>query len=184
VRNFQKLTLACVASGAVFFGRLSAQDSAPRDTVASVRLLKLDNPEYPAVARAARIAGDVVVVVAIEKNGSVKSVAVIGGPQLLRVAAVESAEHSQFECANCTADSNSIRITYTFQISEPRGCTDPAKDSQQQATVDVGEQNVAASSHVTLSVPSISTCDPVATVERSRSVKCLFLWHCARKYDL
>jgi TonB family protein len=69
-----------------------------------VVLTKLFPPQYPPLARQARIMGDVKIHLAIRRDGSVISMQLISGHPMLAPAAIESAQKSEFECRNCTRD--------------------------------------------------------------------------------
>jgi len=93
---------------------------------ASVVLTGLSEPVYPEIALAARVQGDVDLLLKVRKDGSVESVIVISGPPLLMRAALSSAEQSQFECLNCVEALTASRLVYTYRIDEPRpSCTAP-----------------------------------------------------------
>jgi protein TonB len=49
-----------------------------------------ENPTYPAIAKAARIQGTVVLQATISKNGTIENLRVIGGPPMLQSAATEA----------------------------------------------------------------------------------------------
>jgi TonB family protein len=58
--------------------------------VAQGLLLEKTNPEYPAVAKAARVSGTVVLQAIISKTGSIEDLHVISGPPLLQGAAMDA----------------------------------------------------------------------------------------------
>ncbi len=108
-----------VAAVAVSFLMVSAiaeaQDATGSATPATgVVLTKLSPPVYPPLARQARIMGDVTVQVLIRKDGSVASAEVISGHPMLKQAALDSAQKSQFECRGCNDEVSSYPMTYTF----------------------------------------------------------------------
>ena len=61
---------------------------------------KLPPPSYPPIALAAHVFGDVELTVAVRSDGTVDSVEVVSGPQILRQAAVDSAKQPQFACGD------------------------------------------------------------------------------------
>jgi len=65
--------------------------------VSGGRLIKRVNPSYPAAARQARIQGTVVLCATINKDGVVRNVRPLFGPQELIPAAVEAAEQWRYE---------------------------------------------------------------------------------------
>src|SRR5580700_9621289 len=87
------------------------------DATPQVVLTKLSPPVYPSLARQARIMGDVKVQVLIRKDGSVASAEVISGHPMLKQAALESAQKSQFECHGCEGVI-SYSLAYTFAIGD------------------------------------------------------------------
>jgi TonB family protein len=66
-----------------------------------VVLTKLSPPIYPPLARQARITGDVKIQLRIRKDGGIESAEVVSGHAVLKQAALESAQQSQFECQGC-----------------------------------------------------------------------------------
>ncbi len=86
-----------------------------------VVLSKLFPPNYPPLARQARIFGDVHLKVSIHSDGSINSVTVIDGPPMLRQAALDSARQSHFDCEHCEGSGPVERtFTYSFQIPEQK----------------------------------------------------------------
>jgi TonB family protein len=66
-----------------------------------VVLVKLSPPIYPPLAHQAWIKGDVKIQVSIRKDGSVESAEVVSGHPMLKLAALQSARKSQYECRDC-----------------------------------------------------------------------------------
>jgi TonB family protein len=164
---------ACAAQG------LSVADSSQN----GVDLTKLVQPIYPPMARAARITGDVDLVLTVRPDGAVDSVVVISGHPLLKESAVTSARQSQFECRRCTEQFNKYRLVYTFNIEgececEPRE-TPSIKKEPQQAYPQFSD----AQHRVTVVAQVLCICDPAATKIRVRSVKCVYLWRCGFRIE-
>ena len=89
-----RLAILFFASYTVF-----AQTDAPVPAAAAgVFLVKLSPPVYPPLARQARIMGDVRIQLAIRRDGSIESSEGVSGHPLLKQAALESAQQSEFEC--------------------------------------------------------------------------------------
>ena len=158
---------------------LSSADS-PRD---GVSLTKLIQPIYPPFARAARITGDVDLVLTVRPDGVVDSVVVSSGHPLLKESAVASARQSQFECRGCTEQFSKYRLVYTFNIEgececEPRETPSIKKEPQQAYPQFPDVQH-----RVTVVAQVLCTCDPANTIIRARSVKCLYLWRCGSKIE-
>ena len=84
----------------------------------SVRILHQEVPVYPAVARAVRQQGDVVVRMVIDPFGIPTSVTVEQGPPLLRTAAEQAARQWRFSPAlvNGQAVSASFLLTLKFRL--------------------------------------------------------------------
>jgi protein TonB len=64
--------------------------------VATGRLLAPIQPVYPAIARAARIQGTVVVQAVISKDGKIEQLHVISGPPMLQSAATEAIQRARY----------------------------------------------------------------------------------------
>jgi TonB family protein len=148
-----------------------------------VALTKLVQPIYPPVARAARITGDVDLVLTVRPDGAVDSVAVASGHPLLRESAMTSARQSQFECRGCTEQFYKYRLVYTFNIEgececEPRETPSIKKEPQQAYP-----QFPDAQHRVTVVALVLCICDPAVAKIRVRSVKCLYLWSCGSKIE-
>jgi TonB family protein len=69
---------------------------------------------YPPLSRQAHIMGDVKVRVLIRKDGTVESGEVVSGHPMLKQAALDSAQKSQFECRGCGDELSSYSMIYTF----------------------------------------------------------------------
>jgi TonB family protein len=67
----------------------------------NVSVVKLFPPVYPPLAKQARIAGDVQLTLAVRPDGSINSATVVSGHPLLKQAALDSAQRSQFACEKC-----------------------------------------------------------------------------------
>lgn len=143
---------------------------------AVVILARVSPPTYPPVGRTAHITGDVVVMVNVRQDGSVESVLVVSGSPLLGQAALESAQHSQFECRECTDRTTSYQITYTFRL-DSSGCCASADGGKQNQTYPHITQS---DNHVTVVDLSGCICDPIST-RKIRSMKCLYLWRCGNQ---
>jgi TonB family protein len=87
-----------------------------------VVLTKLFPPAYPPLARQARIMGDVKLQVGIRQDGSVASGDVVSGHPMLKQAALDSAQKSQFECRQCGDPVTAYSMTYTFGFYDDGGC--------------------------------------------------------------
>ncbi|MGA9964281.1 MAG: energy transducer TonB [Terriglobales bacterium] len=171
-----------LAVGAVSFFTFvecaSAQSSQSSGAAQSgvVVLTKLAQPRYPPLARQARIQGDVEVTVGVRQDGSVESAVIASGHAMLREAALESAQNSQFECRGCGEAVTSYSLVYSFQLATERTAGLPHDDGDPQPIHVFQSQN-----HVTVvAEPTVAIFDvwPV----RVRSAKCLYLWRCGLRY--
>jgi TonB family protein len=158
---------------------LSAQSSGSSSNVTGVaELTKLVNPTYPPLALQARIMGDVDVMVAIRRDGSVESARLVNGHPMLAVAALESAKRSQFECRECREAVTSYALKYKFQMSSrEHPCdSDSYNDQPPVPELDPARHEVAVSGW------ALQTCDPAVTMHKVRSAKCWYLWRCSTRY--
>ena len=169
------LVVAAVSLSAAVV-RASAQN---REAPASgIVLTKLADPAYPPLARQARIIGDVDLMLAIRRDGIVESAVVVSGHPMLKQAALDSAQRSQFECRGCSEAVNSYALKYTFQITArdpPKDCNTYMEEKHLPAEVDVSRHQV------TVSAWEMWTCDPAVRIVKFRSAKCLYLWRCGAR---
>ena|SRR5579859_288764 len=148
---------------------------------AEVVLTTLADPLYPPVARQARVTGDVELMLEIKKDGNVQSAIVVSGHPLLKQAALDSAQHSQFECRNCTQEVQSYRLFYSFQLGPTSYCTqalDGPKGNQEEGGY---PRVIESQNHVTLIDQPVGTCDMAFELGKVRSWKCFYLWRCASR---
>lgn len=145
----------------------------------NVVLIKLANPSYPPLARQTRISGDVELTLEVRNDGSIQSASVVKGHPILKQAALDSAEHSQFECRKCSEGIASYSMLYTFQLMGSEGCCTLSKAN---ANVDPQDQQlphvIQSGNHVTVIDQPPCICDPAFDIQRVRSVRCLYLWKC------
>lgn len=144
--------------------------SSPDASQPEVVLTKLSPVVFPPLARMANIVGEVRVQVGIRKDGSVASAELISGHPMLKQAALESAQQSQFECRGCGEAVTSYLLTYTFEIKDDGNCCD-AQSRAPEVTQMQG--------HITIVSAQICICDPASTLTRKvHSAKCFYLWKC------
>lgn len=157
---------ACLAS--LVLGQTPA--SIPRQ----VKIVQLPLAEYPAMALAAHVWGDVRLEITLKPDESVETVEALSGPPMLRQPAVKFAQQARFRCANC-GDGNPFEITVHYVLKESV-CPDQIKGSVFPTEHSVG-------SDVTIEGQPFSFCDPSVTVSRirTRSLKCIYLWHCGSR---
>jgi len=154
----------------------SANSTTPQTDVV---ITNLANPIYPPLARQVNVYGDVKVSLGIRLDGTVESAVVISGHPLLGQAALDSAQHSQYECRSCTEPVTSFSLFYTFQL-EGEGCAPnvkaPASGSLQEAkpiSPEIRPQN-----HLLVAVQRICISCPGPDSKKVRSARCLYLWKC------
>jgi len=155
-----------LALAALFWATASIFAQEPQLAIA-----KLEAPVYPAMARAARVWGDVILNVTLASDGSANAVTVESGPPMLRQAAINSAIRSQFQ-ANLENRTGGYRLVYRFVLDQTTKC----EHDDSYPRVKHG------ANLVTITEQNVPLCDPAALIETCfRSAKCLFLWKCGSK---
>ena len=151
------------------------QENTPTAVAAgpTIVISKLVKPIYPAIARAARISGEVEVRLAIAKDGTVISAVVLSGPPMLQEAAIKSAQESHFDCRRCVAETNSYGLVYSFEFSTQM--LPPV--SRQQETLHV----IQSGNHITVVAQPSQLHIYFANVQ-ARSARCLYLWRCGYRW--
>lgn len=164
-----------VPIGAAAQGTVANESSGSMDG-AKVVMTKLYPPVYPPLARAAHIAAIVVINVTVRPDGAVASTELVSGHPMLSVAALESAQKSQFECRGCAGEPAAYSLTYSFKIvGECR--FGPNCEELEPHTTQVTEQP----GRVEISAGPACCCDPAAAITKTRSAKCLYLWKCGHR---
>lgn len=180
-RRYRSLVLA----GAVLFFAAAVERGSSQTVSSSdasqgkVVLTKLFEPTYPPLALQARIAGDVDLTLTVRRDGSVESAVFVSGHPMLKPAALDSAQRSQFECEACGETVTSYPLKYRFQITSrgyPKDCDYTEK--QPPAEIDI------ALHQITVSGWAMGICDPASRIIKVRSAKCLYLWKCSTRYEL
>jgi TonB family protein len=185
--SFLRWTPALVIGLSLAVAESSAQTSvsseAPQDGAA---LTKLSQPVYPPLARQTRIAGDVVILLGIRTDGTVESAAVNSGHPLLKQAALDSAQKSQFQCRKCSDPVTTYRLVYTFQLVGPTDCCKATERSANDTQADQPVPRIVQSqNHVTVIDRPVCVCDIYdPALIKVRSLKCLYLWRCGLRYSL
>jgi TonB family protein len=178
--HFLKVFLAGVAAFPFAVVRDSfAQAAKPDSPQSGIVLANLSAPIYPPLARQTQITGEVNLSLGIRPDGSVESVAVISGHPLLRQAALESAQQSQFECRGCREPLTSYSLVYRFQLTGGDCCT------QAKGSSDLAQPNekppvqiIQSRNQITVIDRATCFCDPGVLAWKVRSAKCLYLWTC------
>lgn len=162
-------------------GKSSAQVVSSSATVEDrVVLLKLSEPAYPPIARAARIQGDVSVTLGIRPDGSVESAVIVSGHPLLGLAALDSARQSRFECRACPSARNSYSLKYKFELVSPDVTKDCATLTDEELHEHSAKVNLSQHEITVLALPVV-ICDPAGEIRKVRSAKCLYLWRCGSR---
>ncbi|HWY22945.1 MAG TPA: hypothetical protein VNX26_17085, partial [Candidatus Acidoferrum sp.] len=108
--------------------------------------------------------------VMIRKDGSLDSAEIISGHPLLKQAALDSAQRSQFECRACSVEVTTYSLAYAFEISGECRFGPNCEHIQSPPKVEQSQGRVA------ITAEPWCTCDPVS--RRVRSAKCFYLWKC------
>jgi TonB family protein len=140
-----------------------------------VVLSKLPQPIYPQMARIAHIQGEVEVKLGIRKDGSIESAVAVSGHPILKQAALDSAQQSQFECQGCSDKVTFYSLIYSFQFATGPS-TSPKQNESSGVHVVQSENRV-----MVFAEPVPIHIDNFAYI-RVRSVKCLYLWSCGSRW--
>ena len=163
----------------------SQNQSAISPTIApqGIILSKLFTVTYPPLARQARISGEVKLTLQVRKDGSVALAVPVNGHPLLIQAAIDSAQKSQFECTECKEEMNLVELVYSFDLAvSPHPCESTENPSGQNTTLgNTVPRVVQIQNHVSVVDHPAYICDPPGEIKkRSRSIRCLYLWRCAK----
>lgn len=144
-----------------------------------VVLTKLSYPIYPQLARQTRISDDVKVSLGIRRDGSIESAAVVSGHPLLQQAALDSAQHSHYECRGCTEPVAWFSLSYSFELRGNSchpdvGATSSATPREEK----LSSAEIEPRNHVEVVAEGVCIIDSWPT-KKVRSPKCLYLWKCA-----
>jgi TonB family protein len=164
MRMLASLGLAVTGATALIATTTSAAGRVPEQ--GQVVPVTLAAPVYPPIATAARVTGDVVVLLRIRPDGTVADVELLNGIPLLNDAAVSAARDSRFDCRACDGDGGAYRVRYSFQFDVP------------QQSPDVGGEG-EAHVHVTAQAPRLHILFSDLSV---RSVTCAYLWRCGSQW--
>ena len=80
-----------------------------------ISVIKFVAPSYPAIARVARIEGDVRLLVEIAPDGSAKAVTILSGHPMLKEVAASAVKQWRFGCQRCNEELRHI-VTITFEL--------------------------------------------------------------------
>jgi TonB family protein len=160
--------------------RLPAQEAKSGETHSDISIVKLFPPVYSPLAKQARITGDVQLTLMIRPDGSVDSATVQSGHPLLKQAALDSAQRSQFACEGCGKEVRSVQMVYSFQLDPTVYCTESSGTPNADKREDSYPRLTQAGNHITVIDQPVGTCDPAfkITEKKVRSIKCMYLWKC------
>jgi TonB family protein len=172
--------LASIILLSVSISRLPAQQTNDRATQGTVSVAKLAPPVYPPLAKQARIAGDVQLALVVRADGSIEAASVISGHPLLKQAALDSAQHSEFGCRDCDKEPRPFQMIYSFQLGPAVYCTESSAPAQADGQEESYPRVVQAGNHITLYDRPLAICDPAVKIveKKVRSIKCMYLWRC------
>ena len=80
------------------------------------RVISSVQPIYPSIARQARVEGNVVVRIVIDKTGNVVDAKAISGPEMLRGAAVDALRQWKYEASRLNGEAISVQMLVTIQF--------------------------------------------------------------------
>ncbi|MBW8748421.1 MAG: energy transducer TonB [Acidobacteria bacterium] len=80
-------------------------------------LLKPITPVYPAIARAAGVRGTVVVSAVISKSGTIESLQVLSGPEMLRRAALDAISAARYQPYLLNGEPTEVQTTITINFT-------------------------------------------------------------------
>ena len=181
VRHTLSRMLRCFGSAVTILlvCALSVAQSGPRSD-GDAHPSKLVVPAYPAIARAARIEGDMDLTLLIGPGGQVISATIDRGPALLvlRQAVLEAARESRFDCKSRDQKPQAYSLRYHFEtkpIDPEKYCHTYGQLDPPPAVVDIIQGQVSVYEWEEY------TCDPAVQIRKIRSLKCRYLWKCGLK---
>jgi TonB family protein len=130
----------------------------------------LPRPEYPPIARSARVQGDVEVAAEVDAAGHVVTATMRSGHALFRAAAFEAARETHFAGRPPGAELSSYSLGYTFALG------DSGRPPRPPFTV------TSTGAHLTtVTGVDLVSCGPSPL--GVRGPKCLYLWRCGLDWD-
>jgi TonB family protein len=168
----------CFALTGTAFGQDPAVPDTPQPQIV---LTKLSQPVYPPLARQTAVAGEVIVLLDIRRDGTVASAVINKGHPILQQAAIDSAMQSQFECREGSDAVTPYTLVYTFQLIKVNCCSEENSPPNHNPTEEPQPGVTRSQNHITVIDRATCFCDPGGIVHwKVRSIKCLYLWKCAR----
>ena len=159
---------------------LLAQEAKSGDTHGHASVVKLSSPVYPPLAKQTRTTGDVRLNLIVRADGRVESATVESGHPLLKQAALDSAQQSQFGCETCGVEARSVQMVYSFQLGPTVYCTGASSPPNADKREESYPRVMQAENHITVIDQPVGTCDLAfkITEKKVRSIKCMYLWKC------
>lgn len=114
------LSVLCFVSSLSLFGQ-GPNDGFIMEAEAVSHLLAHSDPVYPPIAKAAHVQGDVLLHVSVSETGAVIAIDVVGGPAMLKGAAIEAVKHwtyTPFE-VNGMAAPVKVVVSVPFSLGIP-----------------------------------------------------------------
>lgn len=116
------------SAGGVLGGVLSAANTPPpkiaapqkvrvSSGVAAGNLINHPNPQYPAIARQARISGTVVLAATISKNGTIENLHVLSGHPMLTQAALDAVRQWRYKPYMLNGEPTEVETTVTVNFN-------------------------------------------------------------------
>jgi TonB family protein len=96
-------------------------------------LAALVDPVYPAIAKAARVQGEVEIAIVIDSDGKVASEKVVGGPPMLRQAALDAIKKWQFKPFEIRGTATQVTTTLTVPFSLEKQKDGPTEGQEKAA---------------------------------------------------
>ena len=106
--------LVVTENGKVVYRSSGTASNAPAKTERA--LVHRVEPEYPAVAKARRIQGSVVLDVQVLNTGDVGTIGIVSGDPLLTEAAVDAVKQWRYQAADAQAAASQTRVTVKFTL--------------------------------------------------------------------
>ncbi|HSS96050.1 MAG TPA: energy transducer TonB [Terriglobales bacterium] len=159
---------------AIIVGCISPSPAEMPTSSGEVVMVTLSDARYPPLPRTANITGDVEIRLEVLKDGSVKSAAVLSGHPLLTDAALNSAQHSRYECRGCTDEVTSHVFVYSFRVDAPASKDWACKENTTPHIAQSGD-------HITIAMEPRMV-HPYFGNINARSLKCLDLWRCGYRW--
>ncbi len=116
---------------------------------------------YPMIGQAAHVTGDIRLIAAFASNGSVASVNIVSGPEMLRKTATDYVNSWQ---VNETESGQQCPVTISFKIDGEASCSHEPSVAR-----------ITDLQHFTVTVRPVQTCDPSASISSYIQHRFLFL---------